>query len=515
MTGEFLEDNIGKIVKIKEKSENIFVDEYVIVPDSISGIGKVVFVNLFPADKGFSKVNAGISVDGVLRYNIGYISDDPFSSIKILSGNINFEGFIRGDDFDCEDKYVNTGITLEKVDYSVINSKKISLNVALNLNCIFCEWQYEKYLIDANCGDNAQLLTNKFLASTLVDIKQQDFEVEETIQIPFEKDEIQDIAFSNISSYTSSFEEGTDGLTLKLDISAKIGYISTQGELIVEDIQFQKEKIINLDNIPQGLKYIVTSQLKDIEVQGVDDDDGELRVLELRSKFESFIEVYEEIDFQYVQDAYFTDANEKIESQELEILVNMHNYKKTLQLSSLYEGVGNFKDVYITNSNIDFNHSVNEKDILLNGTLNMRGILIPDSEDDSPKGIQIELPFEETIQTDYDFDCTTDDIRLSLITEDVFASCADEEKVEFNASLALEITILERKKILCAQDIEKIDTLDKEDESSSTIKLYYTKENEFLWDICKKYKINKADITNVNEEIDFDNLAKGTMLLIP
>jgi hypothetical protein len=515
MAGEFLEDSIGKLVKVSLKSENIFVDEYVIVPDALSGVGKIVFVNLFPGIKKVDKIVGGAQLKGGLRYHIGYIADDPFSSIKVLTGDIDYSGEVSLDEIGDLKNYVKANCRIDKLDYSIINSKKISLNVVIKADYEFCAWNREQYVVDGNYGKDAETLKKSETVFSLVDIKEEEFEVTGRIQIPFDQDEISQVALSNLKQYTSDIQEKDGRVWIDIHGKVEAGYISSQGKFYVESEDFEWEKSINLDSILDKLKYTLTTSLKDLEIYLTEDGDGELRILEYVAKFDSFLEIYEEVQMEYLEDVYFLKSEGKVEVKEIEVLKDILSTQKTIDLQAFYEGMGNFRDVTITSSFVDFDVSQEENQIIVDGKVFMRGILIPEEEGDFAKGIEIELPFTNPIYIKNDGVLNFENTRVNLAIEDVSASFIDNQKTEFLVNIRVDIEVLETKKVEVVCDVEQGDLIEAQDDQSSIVKLYYTTPDDNLWNICKRYKVKKEELKEINEGLNFDSLESGVMVLIP
>jgi hypothetical protein len=515
MAGEFLEDSIGKLVKASLKSGNIFIDEYVIIPDALSGVGKIVFVNLFPGVKKVDQVSSGAHLKGVLRYNIGYIADDPFSSVKVLSGEIDFSGDVSLEGIGELESFVKTNCRIDKIDYSVINSKKISLNVVIKADFEFCFWRREPYVVDGNYGKEAQTLKKTETVFSLVDIKEEEFAVTGRIQIPFDQDEISQVALANVKQYTGDIREEDGRIWVKIKGEVEAGYISTQGKLHVESADFGEERSIHVDTILDGLKYTMNASLKDIDTYLTEDGDGELRVLEYTTTFDALIEIYEEVQMEYLEDVYFLKSEGDVEVKEIEVLKDILNYKKSINLQAFYEGMGSFHDVYVTSSFIDFGAREEENQIIVDGKVIIRGVLIPQEEGEFAKEIEVDMPFTNAIAMDDFEDINFENMRLNLTIEEVSVSFIDNQKTEFDVNIRADIGMFKTKKIEVVCDVEQGAGIEIQDEQSAIVKLYYTSSNDTLWNICKKYKVKKEELQDINGDLNFDALEDGAMVLIP
>jgi hypothetical protein len=513
MSGVFSDHSVGKMVKVSEKQENIFVDEYVILPDSLGGIGKIIFMDLFPSLHTVEKRESKVDLLGVLRYRISYVAEDPFSSIKVMEGEIDIKGQVDFQDSRMSDAVVHTDCRIESVDYSVINSKKVSINAVIKANCALFQQSIEPYLSMDGEDDTAALLKREERLYSLRELKQQDFEVKGKLHIEFEKNEISQVATARIAEIRTETKAMEDGMSLDFYIRAQVGYVDSVGTFCFEYIDFEGQKMMDIEPNYDNVQYILKHTVRDLKVEVMEDNDGEQRVLDLTVDVDVMAEIYEETTIEYLQDIYFMDSKEELVVKEIEILKNLDRLEKSFEERAYYEGVGNFKEVYITSSHLDFTDLKKDHLVDLNGKILMRGILIPEEENAIPKGIEIEMPFTHTIALGMDTRAV--EPRVYLRVEDILVSYIDEQKAEFQVYLKAEVELMEKKTIRVVEDVIKGESIEEVDDSSAVVKLYYTCPQDTLWTVCKKYRVKQDALVSINEDLDLEHLETGTMMLIP
>lgn len=513
MATKQIEEQLGKMNKIMERKENIFIDEYLLIPDAVSGIQKISFVHLFPGVGQVMNNGAQITVQGVLRYCVGYISEDPFSSFRTLTGRIEYSEIVTHFDGVENEGFIVPKFSIDKMDYAAINSRKVSLNAVIQMQLTMYGCQNNSYVVDIDHEEGVELLKRDEKGYKLADVKFIEDQSKGTLKIVSEVDEIGEIAWVNITQVKPHERLVDEESCLDLNIFAEVGYISSAGKLEIESVEWKAEKALYLDGNRMHSKRIYRCWIKDVKADAAEDEDGEMRVISISLDYGVFMEAYEETDLEYVEDAYFLDATETCEVETLQIIKEINTVHKTFEVKDYYEGVGSFKDVCITSSHIKWEHELQGGEVFVSGKIHMRGVLIP-MEGEGVIGIEIEMSISQTLSLDSSHVQTKDDIHMVLEIEDILVSYIDEQKAEFQVNLRAEMHVFETKSVTVLKSIEKAEKIEKSNESESLMRVYYVSEGECSWEVCKRYRICKELLQAYNTEHDLENLEKGTLLVI-
>jgi hypothetical protein len=516
MSGNSSKDSIKILNKIAEETGNIFIDEYIIVPDSKSGIKKILLFDVFSAIDSSEIVNSRINVTGMLRYNIVYISDDNFDSMKILSGNLNFANLMDYNIHLTSENRVETWCKVDRLEHSLVNSRKISLNAVLKASHLFFRIDTKKYVVDVPNFEDAQMLKGEKDILDFHSFKEELFSIVGSFEIPFDKPEIDNVALANILSYETDFAKKEYEIEMNCKIKARFAYISTQSDLCFEEFEFSTDEIINVEDMPSDSKYFYRSYLKDIITDICEDGDGERRIVKFQVKLGVIVEIYQSKRIEFIQDLYYMDMESTLKNTEIMVIESSHAIDKRFKIQTVFEEVGSYEEIYICSSDLNCNVSSNQYDELsIMGNVKLKGILFSSQNQQDTKEITLNLQFEERMLTD-NYTLNGDgNVRLNLVIDDVMVSDLGRERLECEVVVIARMEMFLYDKIEIMEEVELGARIINPMSEHTSFKLYYTSAKDSLWNISKKYRIRKDELKSINEDVDFDNLMPGVMLLLP
>lgn len=518
MSGIFSKESIKNYVDLKTHSGNIFIDEYIHVPDSLSGIKEIMFLDVFPSLETSEILNSKLSVTGVLRYSIVYVTEEHFGSIKVLRGGINFSSII---DFDLEltpDMKCETWLSMDRADHSMVNTRKISLNALVKANTNFAQTDEKSYVSGVLDAEKTEVFNGEGEYFIHSGVKDEEFKVSHKMEIPFDKPEISEILSVNIVSYDNSYIMKGPDLGLRSSVKAKILYLSTKGKLCTEDVEFGNDEIdsIKLDNPSREHHVLLKTRLKDIVSEAMEDNDGERRIVKVEIKFLGVFNIYEKVKASYLKDFYHMENETKIKSVNMSLLKDINNIQKSFPIRGNFDGLGEFEEIFINGANVVFDHVVEDRNVLIvSGVVKMNSILITQEGHDTGGVKYFELPFSETISSEADLDLFVDELKIDLRAQDFMYSILSDNRIEVEVRMDLNINCFSKEEVKMIEEVEIGQPICEEQKDQTLIRLYYTCTDDTLWNICKKFRINRDELSLINEGVDFDKLETGKMLIIP
>ena len=88
------------------------------------------------------------------------------------------------------------------------------------------------------------------------------------------------------------------------------------------------------------------------------------------------------------------------------------------------------------------------------------------------------------------------------------------DSVEIQAELGINADVYERRDMSLIKELTLDDTKTSERKSDAALTIYFTAENERVWDIARNYNASIEEIMSIND-LDADTLPEGRMILVP
>ncbi len=335
--------------------------------------------------------------------------------------------------------------------------------------------------------------------------------VEEDIQIGQNKPNVEQILRYDAKPVVKECKIINDKVVVKGDMSVWILYCSEGGEApqsVKTVIPFSQ--IVDIEGITELCECECKSSLAFIEIKPRISE-GEIKCLSLTAKLLLCCEAYCGNEIPVICDAFSRkyEANmkcDKICFQNICDKVNeTFHCKKNIELD---EAISSVSDLWCDMS------SLNTK--FENGNMLIGGTVIASMLVNSAEGMA--MYFEKAIDFEYKYSLKTKEEILHCSPEIDVVSCGytitAANTVELRIDLSVNAAIYSENNIPLVTDIEinKEKICNKTQKSAMTI--YFTGENECVWDIAKLYNASVEDIIKINE-LDDECLPQNKMILIP
>jgi hypothetical protein len=305
-------------------------------------------------------------------------------------------------------------------------------------------------------------------------------------------------------------------IEIQSKIKARFGYISTSRNLYFEEFEFESEEIMDMYDKPEDARFFYRRYLKEMNIQLSEDEDGESRIVKFDVKFGVVVEIYQPKKIVFLNDLFFTNMESTVQNADITVVDDSLGIEKKFKVNTTFEGVGEYEEIYICSSEIicDF-ESIGNNELSIFGNIKLKVILFSPENQQITKETYLNMQFAEKLVTDMMFNKYEPNIRLNLVIDDVMVSGLGRERLECEVVVIAKLEMFSESKISVIEDIETGQLLSETQSEHTMVRLYYTAQNDNLWNICKKYKVRREDLELVNEEIDFENLNTGVMILLP
>ena len=166
--------------------------------------------------------------------------------------------------------------------------------------------------------------------------------------------------------------------------------------------------------------------------------------------------------------------------------------------------------MWVTPKNINTRLDEDGRTLVISGMLtysmaaedNSGTVAIPDRDE----------AFEQSIHLDRDTDGCT--VTAVITAAEVSYNITGDGQLTAKADMTAEVTVSAAESVKVVTDIAVDGSTRKQRDGDYAIKLYYSAENEDIWDIAKRYSTDVEAIMEEND-IEGEKTESGGMLLIP
>ena len=272
--------------------------------------------------------------------------------------------------------------------------------------------------------------------------------------------------------------------------------------------------VIDIEGLDDRYECVINPDIVSCDITPCSDGDGNSKIAECTINVLVSVSAYKTSTADLAVDAYSTSFSTNNEKKDIfleaspQIINNMCVIKSTL--TSTDDEIDCIFDAWCNLKNISIVPDMDEKCLKVNGTVTY--IVIAKNIDKNPVLIEKEESYSVSVPVENISENLR--INLKLIPVSCSYNLTSDNTIEIKAELKATGYI---NNIFVINGITEI--IINEDEpinknNKYALKIYYTDENEDLWEIAKKYGTSVSAIIEENE-IEDDTIAGNGMILIP
>ena len=482
---------INNNVLYKNKTVEIFGD--VIVPDIKPDIISIINTNgnSYISKKEIS--NGKVRFDGNLDTRIIYLSDS--GETRSISTTLSFLETIEDENIKEEMK-INYELKIVDVETKILNERKISVSARLEIMCSIKEIKEIEIINNIDELENIEKLEDKINIKNFLNTNMSKTSLKESLKIP-DEDELAEILKIDVNIGNTENKISYNKILAKAEVEVKVVYLTENNNIKVITGQFPIMSFIDMENIKEENKCCTEYKIKNMLITP---NSKEQHSILIQIEFEVECEVYEVKQINIIKDMYGTKKD--ISFKQNNMYVNVVKEKEGTDKIQIQEKI--FVEDICKIVDIDFGVMIVNKN-QLNNIINYEGNLKVNIlyEIENKQGIcekQVKIPF--IIKRD-----NLEEIKLNIIKKEFTL-------INEDANINVEIEINEIKEN-CEEInlINEIKVSEKEEENEFSMIVYFIKQEDTLWDVCKKFKVSQSQICEYNN-IEDSKLIPGNKLYI-
>lgn len=452
-----------------------------------------------------------LTIDGNASIHIIYIDADK-NSVRCCENSTPFSC-----SFDLKttpENAVNTSsIRLEYVNCRAVSPRKVDIHGAFSVCCKV----YSKDSIDISSCIDGKDIQQKVIsapANSLVGIGQQQFSVDEILDIAQGKPEPEIIIRSNVAISPSEYKVMDGKVVVKGDAIIKILY---SGEFDASNLEVMEysvpvSQIVDVPGVSEECSCVVKTEILSHNEQIHSESQESNNMLSTNIRFSIAVFAYSPKQLSIVTDAYSTEHNLELSKEPLNIcslsdtINDNFSFKTAIDLPGAK--ISQIIDVWSDVASAKGSYS--DGQITFNGKMNIC-VLALDSEN-------VPLYIERIAEFQYSKDFSADSDNISACAMVVPTSIGyrissnNSIEIKVDAKIYSDIYVCRRFNVVASACADE--ETPKEKDTSAALTIYYAGKGENIWDIARKY-YTSVDAIKCENDITGDTIDNNMMLLIP
>ena len=416
----------------------------------------------------------------------------------------------------CSDPRVCITPKIDYMNCRAVNQRRLDIRGAVSIRIKVSDLDKKEIVCDA-FGGNIQLkkLPVTYPANKLYTTKR--VTVSEEFDLGLSKPPIVNVLRSDAAVTSGDKKVIANKLIAKGEVCINMLYSCVKdGEDSVEAMQFTLpfSQIVDLDGIDERYNCTVQAEVISCEIEPRSDGDGNSKIAECTLSILIICSAYRTASVDLAVDEYSTAY--KTDSEKSDVRIELPSQpvnssavvKGTLDYSD--GGIDCIYDVWCSISGVTARPDAENGQIVING--NASYTVMARNRDGIPIVLEKEEPFTANVPAEGITEMSVADVKLSPV------SCSYNLASDSSVEAKVEIRIVgEIENSMNIKGITEIAVDENEPVNRNcnyALKLYFTDENEDLWEIAKKYGTSVAAIMEEND-IEDDMVSGKGMILIP
>lgn len=450
--------------------------------------------------------NGKIKIDGGVNLYIVYLPDSEEGGVRSLNTVIDFSKVLEFDD--CKPGMnILDNINIKTIECKILNGRKVNIKIILDENVKLYSNEDIEIVNEIDDIKNLEKLEEELSINSLLGFGETVSYAKETITID-NVDNLAEVLKVDISIINKENKISYNKVLCKAEALVKIMYLTDDGRIKSIENRIPVMGFIDMPNVNDMNICNTKYKVKNLIVKPNQVEEHSIYV-EIEIELSTY--VYEKKQVRVMQDLYSPEASLNFTSKQIETrsfvntINNTMNFDEKVQLERLNENEVYDVDItpVINETKLGNSKIIYEGEIKILYTYRSDGINRMESK-------EITIPFEHIV--DVDNLNSMSFVETNLEVRDNVVMVMPDGNVETKVTLIFEIELYKSERI---NVIEKIEMDEKVKSTSYSMVIYFTKENDTLWNIGKIFNSRMEDIAKVNNLEINSKILPGTQLFIP
>ncbi|MGL5258599.1 MAG: DUF3794 and LysM peptidoglycan-binding domain-containing protein [Lachnospiraceae bacterium] len=455
-----------------------------------------------------------VLIRGKFVFSTLYLTDEEEKMLSTLDGQIAFDEKIRLDGITPND-VVEVSYQLEDLKIQIINSRKISVKVLINLKACVNELFDEDFVIDVEQNQYFEVKREQKRVAILQGKNKDIFRLKEEIDIPSGFSNIVQILWSDFVVNKMEYTPLEDRIAIQGEVNCFFLYEAEDRSCKYFEHVVQIKGSLDCGGINEQSILNVQTTLSNVECNTTQDYDGEERLIILDVVLGMAIEFYENTTVDVIEDIYGTRQGVELSSETKEWkeeVVTYRNREKISKKINFEKNKAKIESMIYTKADVIIEDSfLEEGAVVIEGILKVQGFYKTIDEDGMYHNFIKEIPFESTIELHSTTQKETYKIEWQL--EQLHTNVLGEYEVEIKALVCISVIAFTTKKCNVIKEIQLVENLMEQKNKMPSLVVYFAKDKDTLWDIGKQFYCSREEIATTNN-LEGKEIKAGDKILI-
>jgi len=508
---ELIKENMSINEDILRDFSNITVDGDIIVPDKKPDILKILQVDANTVIESKKVENMSVSISGKVCLKILYIPDRTEEKVKSIITELDFLHKIDNKDIK-EDMRVICESDVQKVEFNIINSRKIGIKTIIGIDASVCGKRDISIVTDIEHDGYCEKETKRQCIYNILSDDDEEFVIRDKIEIASGKMSVSEVLKYDCRIIDKEVKVMSGKVILKGTMQSCVLYNGEDNNIDFMEAETPFTEVFEVFEAYEDALCDLDCNIGNVYAKVEEDSDGDMRVVNMEYIVKVHIRICKNIEIDMVSDFYCPGYETNVSREKCRLNEVICRPKNQASIREIFGLENNSVDrIYNVITKAYITNTTTEK-----GKINVQGgidayvLYLSENIDNPVSSIKKEIPFNYTL------DAPSAENGMECIIN------ADAEHTSYNINMANEVelrillTISGRvidsreDELICDADISEIDK-----DSHHGMVIYFVQKNDKLWDIAKRYHVAVEDISKMNEGIDKNSLKTGSRVIIP
>lgn len=479
-------------------------------PDAFQVICKKADVKI-----GECKVqDESVWVRGVLAYRVLYLTDETEKRLCNMEGEIPFEEKIYINQA-CMNDEVRVVAHTDDMMIRLINSRKMNIRCIVAVS-VMCDTLYdEEVVVDVENPTACEILKKSLNITTIVRDTRDIYRIKEEFPVPDGYPNIYSLLWKNIRIDGLDFVPMDGRIGIQGEWTAFCMYEGEEEETEPRYFEVSRafDGTVEMPECRDDMVLSVDWEAEQAQIEVRSDYDGEERLIGLDMELKLFIKLHKNEELTVVADAY--GLQEMLEPVMKESAYK-HMVKKEsgkIKAGDTWENRENpeqmMQILHVHGYIVDEKNTIGDNQVILAGVVHVDALCKIEDESEPYRSISLDLPYMQNIAVSQ---ISKDSPFYVKVCIEQLHAAMQGNKMDVRATLGYCLNVYRKASEPMLVGLEKTVENGRE-KALPVMSVYYAKDSELLWDVCKKYRVSLNSVKEINQ-INTDVLCSGDKILI-
>ena len=481
------------------------------LPDYCPDIQKILKCQIYPRVISRNVVGDRLNVEGVTVVSLLYLDAEKLS-IRCCEHTSPFSNTFNLKK-ECEGVIIFTKTKVEYINCRAVTQRRVDIHGAFSI-CATLKSKEDNELICEINEDSMEQQKKQISVSNLISIAQQQFSINETIELPSDLPPIEAIIKSDIQTFLKEYRSITNKLIVNAEAKFNLLYISNieTGEVKTAQFNIPISHIVDAEGIEDNCDCDINIEVLNHDMQQKLDGNGENTLLGLDIKMAVSVLAYEPKNIELLNDVYST----KFETEKVLNTLNLSKFYENIQIihnekCTIESNSDNILEIIdIWGEMVSVEAKLIDNEIKFFGKINMCVLAI--NEDHKPMYFERLVDFENN----YDWNDKPGNIEINptALIVSLDSRVLSGKNIDILSEIKIAASIYSNIKVEAISDVIIDEEKVLEKDTTAALTIYYANKGENIWDIARKYCTSVESIKAEND-LELDEIKEHCMILIP